>query len=377
MLIKFWHGVCNIMTMNIDTRTKRITIVDTTLRNAEQSRGIELTQEEKLRLAERLSAAGVDELEAGIPVSSRSEQRFLKRLLARGISARINGWCRLRFEDIEEAYRCGLRHIYISIPLSTDDLEASRMTRDQMIERMRSLIREWRSSFDTITLGLQDAFRADFRLLRTIKRMVPLLKIGRIRLDDTRGCALPEEVSALVEFFMDVPGLEVEFYGVNHSGMAAANSFAAVEAGAGAVSLTVHGLGERSGSRNLAELTGLLLQKEKYSLGIKLDELYSLGAYVRGLTEGRMSPAAGPAGCAETDSELDELSNSSMEETVPALFSRGGWNSVRPRRSWQSLEQRLEEERSRRIAGYLKELSRVPANSHRERNSCRPDLQVH
>ena len=346
--------------MKIEAKTRRITVVDTTLRNAEQTPGFSLTQEEKIRLAERLSAAGVDELEAGIPVQSRSEQRFLKRLIARGLTSRINGWCRLRFEDIEEANRCGLQHINISIPLSTADLEASRMTRDQMLERLRSLVREWRGSFETITLELLNPFQADFRLLKTIKKMAPLLKISRIRISDSLGQALPEEVASLVEYFADLPGTEIEFYGVNANGMAAANSFAAVEAGAGNISLTVFGLGERKGSRNLAELTGILLQKDKYTLGIRLDELYALGGYVKSL-------AAEKSAAVETFREVpEELSAGNPLSPQPVLspLSRsleGQTEFRRSRISYISLDRRLEEERSRKIAGYLKNLSGRPS----------------
>jgi homocitrate synthase NifV len=112
-----------------------------------------------------------------------------------------------------------------------------------------------RADFDRITVGAQDATRAEEDFLIAFAEHAWGCGVERIRIADTVGIARPESVTALVRSIRTaVPDLPLEFHGHNDLGMATANALCALEAGAEAVSVTVNGLGERAGNAPLEQM---------------------------------------------------------------------------------------------------------------------------
>ena len=104
----------------------------------------------------------------------------------------------------------------------------------------------------------EDAFRSDLVDLLTVFDAVVAAGVQRIGLPDTVGIATPRQVERLVRLCAErYPQVGIEFHGHNDTGCAIANTFAALEAGADCLDVTVMGIGERNG---IASLSGLVAQ---------------------------------------------------------------------------------------------------------------------
>ncbi len=131
---------------------------------------------------------------------------------------------------------------------------------------METLVSRAGSYFDQVTVGVQDATRADRGFLLAFAARARAAGVHLLRIADTVGIARPETVTDLIRSIKAcVSGLPLEFHGHNDLGMATANALCAIEAGAEAVSVTAGGLGERAGNTALEQMAMVLLQHPRLS----------------------------------------------------------------------------------------------------------------
>ena len=105
-----------------------IWIIDTTLRDGEQSPGVCFSADEKVLIAKMLAGAGVNELETGIPAMGSGVMEELAAINRLDLSCRTTGWCRAVKSDVESALRCGFKSVHISFPVSERQLNAFEKT---------------------------------------------------------------------------------------------------------------------------------------------------------------------------------------------------------------------------------------------------------
>lgn len=259
----------------------RIRIADTTLRDGEQAPGVVFTSKEKLEIAECLARAGVDEIEAGIPAMGEPAVSQIRQLIALRLPCTLVSWCRAGKEDIEKASACGTAGVHISFPVSSILLRTFNKDEAWVLEQMEERVNQARQYFDRISLGAQDAFRADRDFLRKFACQALRCGIRKITLADTVGTAYPASVMTLVaDLVREMPGLELCFHGHNDLGMATANAVSAAQAGAKTLSVTVNGLGERAGNIPLEEAAVALAGLDGMFTGIDLSCLSHLSRLV-------------------------------------------------------------------------------------------------
>lgn len=268
-----------------------VRIVDTTLRDGEQAPGVAFSRSEKLAIARSLDQSGIDELEVGTPAMGARVQEDIRCISAMGLRCGLSVWCRARRDDLSAAMRCNVNAVHISLPVSTIQLDALGHDQSWVLDQLRQFLPMACRDFDQVTVGAQDATRADRGFLHRFAARAGALGASRIRLADTVGIGSPGTVAKLVsDLKQTVPFLPVEFHGHNDLGMATANAVTALEAGAQAVSVTVNGLGERAGNSALEQVAMALEQHVRLKSKIEIERLLSLCRMVARASDKPISP---------------------------------------------------------------------------------------
>jgi homocitrate synthase NifV len=258
-----------------------IYIVDSTLRDGEQAPGVAFSRRDKLRLAEMLADAGVDELEAGIPAMGEEERSCIRDIINLDLPCRISCWCRAKREDIESAAELKAQGVHISFPVSSIILRAIGKDETWVLKKLEELVPAAGSLFPQVSVGALDATRADSSFLRKFTEHASSCGAYRLRIADTVGIASPVQVIDMFRMLtVASKTMILEFHGHNDLGMATANAVCAVIAGTGALSVTVNGLGERAGNTPLEEIALALPVSTGKSCHVQPDKLQNLCSFV-------------------------------------------------------------------------------------------------
>jgi 2-isopropylmalate synthase len=257
---------------------ERLFLYDTTLRDGQQTQGVDFSVEDKARIAHALDALGVDFIEGGWPGANPTDTGFFEappalgraRLAAFGMTKRA-GRSAANDDVLSAVLNAGTEvvclvgkthdfHVEAALGIGLDE---NRANIRESVAHAAALGREvhfdaehffdgWRANRDYAASCLQAALEAGARW---------------IVLCDTNGGTLPAEVGRVVAEVIaaGIPGERVGIHAHDDGGVAVANSLAAVEAGARQVQGTLNGLGERCGNANLTTLIPTLLLKEPWA----------------------------------------------------------------------------------------------------------------
>ena len=244
-----------------------VQIFDTTLRDGEQSPGISLNTTEKLEIAHQLARLGVDVIEAGFPIASPGDFEAVQAIAREVDGPVITGLARVNPGTSNVHGRpYATRHDLGSTrssprPTSTSSTSCSRRARTSRAWRApRS--RRPRSTCDDVEFSPMDATRADVEFTAEVIQIALDEGATTINIPDTVGYAMPHEYAGfLTRLYELVPKLRDVTLSVHcHDdlGLAVANSFAGVQAGARQVECAINGIGERAGNASLEEIVMLL-----------------------------------------------------------------------------------------------------------------------
>ena len=276
----------------LDRFPDRIRVFDTTLRDGEQTPGVSLTPENKLRIAQRLDDLGVDVIEAGFAAVSDGEMEAVKLIADAGLKAEICSASRGTRGDIDAVMKAGADSIHLIIPVSDLHIEAKlKKTREQVLQITRDMVKFAKSYGLIVELSAEDATRADVSYLKKVFATGIDAGADRVVACDTVGVLTPERSYKLFADLRDslrVPVVSVHCH--NDFGMAVANTIEALRAGANQFHATINGLGERAGNASLEEVVVSLVALYKQKLNIRTEKLYAISQFVSRLTGVYLQP---------------------------------------------------------------------------------------
>lgn len=235
-------------------------LIDTTLREGAQSVGVNFSRAEKIRIVHLLSEINIEEIELGLAADHAEMGDLLAACRTIKGKTRFGLWCRCRPDDVAAAALLQPDVLSLSIPASDLHLEKRlRRNRQWAMESLRNSIGQAvAAKLPYISVGLEDASRADYSFLEQLSRIAEEAGAARIRLADTVGAGSPEMTKEMVNRLRKATTLEIAIHAHNDFGMATANTIAALDAGADWGDVSVLGLGERAGLAKLEEVAGFL-----------------------------------------------------------------------------------------------------------------------
>ncbi|MGG4000053.1 2-isopropylmalate synthase [Anoxybacillus kestanbolensis] len=260
---------------------RKINIFDTTLRDGEQSAGVNLNLHEKLEIARQLERLGVDIIEAGFPAASKGDFQAVQAIAQTVRNCSVTGLSRSVQSDIDaawEALKDGAEpRLHVFIATSPIHMQYKlRMTPEQVIETAVESVRYAKKYFPIVQWSAEDACRSDLPFLATIIEKVIEAGANVINIPDTVGYITPKQYGDIFSFLKEnvrnIEKISLSAHCHDDLGMAVANSLAAIEAGATQIEGTINGIGERAGNAAIEEVAvALYIRKDYYQAETRLN----------------------------------------------------------------------------------------------------------
>ncbi|MGX4687463.1 2-isopropylmalate synthase [Vagococcus sp. JNUCC 83] len=263
---------------------KTIQFFDTSLRDGEQTPGVNFNTAEKVRIAKQLESYGIDAIEAGFPITSPGDFEAVTAIAKAAKKMTVVGLARCRKKDIDAAYEAlkHANHPQIHVFLATSDIHMTHklhMTEEEVLSSIKEHVTYAKTLFEKVQFSPEDATRTEKEFL--VKAIQTAIDAGAtiINVPDTVGYSNPTEYGELFKYItsncQNIDHVIFSCHCHNDLGMATANALAAIENGAGRVEGTINGIGERAGNTAIEEVAlALHIRKDFYHVdtNIKLEQ---------------------------------------------------------------------------------------------------------
>ena len=262
-----------------------IKILDTTLRDGEQTPGVSLTSQEKFRIATKLDEIGVNYIEAGSAITSQGERDSIKEISNQGFNAEILSFSRPLNIDIDYCLDCNVDAVNLVVP--TSDLHISdklKISKDELLELSNNAVEYCKDHGLTVELSAEDASRSDVDFLKKVYLSAIDHGADRICVCDTVGILTPDSSFELFSRLNDIQ-VPVSCHCHNDFGLAVANTLSAVKGGASEIHTTINGIGERAGNTSFEEcIVSIDRLFSDFTTDIKINQIYDISKLVARLT---------------------------------------------------------------------------------------------
>ncbi len=251
----------------------KVQIFDTTLRDGEQSPGVNLSPEEKVEIAVQLERLGVNIIEAGFAASSPGDFHSVKMIADRLKDTSVCSLSRSVKRDMDQAWEALKGAVFprLHVFIATSPIHREyklRMDQDQILERVDQVVRYGKKLFPVVQFSAEDAGRTEIEFLCRVVDKAIRAGADVINIPDTVGYLTPiEYANIFTQLQQNVPDIDkviLSCHCHDDLGMAVANSLAAVQAGARQVEGTINGIGERAGNAAIEEVVMALKTREAF-----------------------------------------------------------------------------------------------------------------
>jgi len=274
----------------------KLVIFDTTLRDGEQTPGVNLRPSEKIELAIQLERLRVDVIEVGFAAASRGDFEAIAAVSGAVRESGVASLTRALKRDVElsaQALKSAARpRIHVFIATSPLHMRYKlRMTPDEVYERAVESVAYARSMCGDVEFSFEDGSRTELDFLYRLCEGVINAGARTVNFPDTVGYSAVEEYAKLIADVLgnviNIDKAIVSAHCHNDLGLGVANTLAAIRAGARQAELTINGLGERAGNAALEEVVmGLSTRAEYYRVAHSIDtrQLYRTSRLTESLT---------------------------------------------------------------------------------------------
>ncbi len=267
--------------MSVVKSERHVNIIDTTLRNGEQTAGVVFSKHEKIRIAKMLDGIGIPEIEIGTPELGKTETDIMAEILKAKLDAKLFAYCEADPENIALAAKTGIKNIVLNI--STSDIHIKKKykkNRTWVVNRLREAIREVKKYDLDFIVSAEDATRTDLEFLLKIISLARKKGAYRFRICDTVSKFDPFRTFLNINTIKSTVDFPLEVYNHNDFGMATANAMAAIRGGASSLVVSVGGLGDGTGNAAMEEIVMALRYLENIELGIETTKFREIAEYV-------------------------------------------------------------------------------------------------
>ena len=258
-----------------------IKVLDTTLRDGEQTPGVSLTPLEKLRIATKLDDINVDFIEAGSAITSEGERESIKQITKQGFNAEILSFSRPLTVDIDYCLQCDVDAVNLVVPTSELHInDKLKTTNDKLIELSNNAVDYCKDHGLIVELSAEDASRSDIDFLMDVFNNAIDHNVDRLCVCDTVGILTPDSSFDLFNSLKDLK-VPLSVHCHNDFGLAVANTLSAVKSGATEIHTTINGIGERAGNTSFEEcVVSIDRLLSDFSTNIKINEIYDISKLV-------------------------------------------------------------------------------------------------
>jgi len=275
---------------------KNIQIHDVTLRDGEQETGVVFTAQDKIAIAKKLAELGVHRIEAGMPAVSKEDEYAVKAIADLNLGPKIFAFARCMVGDVEMAKEAGCDGVVMEIAAN-----------QEFVEKAYGKTFDWakRAAIDATQaardLGLYTAFftidgtRAEIEaLLDMVDEVATNGHMDSFVLADTFGCTTPQAVWAMMKRIKARFSQPVEAHCHMHFGLGAANTLAALAAGADVAHVTVAGIGEGPGNTPIEDVVMSLKCLYNVDVGIHTEKFLETARFVCKIANNHAIPVNRP-----------------------------------------------------------------------------------
>jgi 2-isopropylmalate synthase len=255
-------------------------ILDTTLREGEQTPGVYFRLEDKIKIARKLDEFGVDFIEAGHPRVSEEIRQAVEQITKLNLDANILAHSRAVEADVDMARQCDADWVGIFFSVRDKRLEEQfRKNIDQAVDLVSNVVSYAKAHGLKVRYTPEDTVRSPWENVVRVAKAAEAAGADRISVADTVGIMTPSRMFDFFSRLRKEVRVPINVHCHNDLGMAVANSLSAFEAGAALIDVTVNGLGERTGIADIAPITTALTtqygQQNRWELQL-LPELSSM-----------------------------------------------------------------------------------------------------
>lgn len=266
-------------------KNRKIQILDSTLREGEQTPGVSFKISQKIEILKMLNRFGVDYIEIGHPAVSKDISSFIERVSKLKLQSKTIAHSRLQKDDIDLVLELNIPWIGLFFDIREDHLEKKYgIDKKKALEMIGEGISYAKRHNLKVRFTIEDASRTDFKYLIQVAKLIEKSGADRFSFADTVGILHPSKVSDIFSRLSSEIKIPIHGHFHNDFGLATANALQALQFGASCVDVTVNGLGERCGISSLAEVVSSLdeLFEVKNSWNFKI--LNNISSYVEKIT---------------------------------------------------------------------------------------------